>query len=156
MREALTQVGKAAASPAGVMLVGEAGAGRGLFARAIHAIAHDGTAPFVALDCRELLPAESERALFGAPNGGGASAGGNGGPRSGPGVEVVHPGSLLHSARGGTLVLRNIDELPVRVQARLATLFRDREFKTRSNGGAQLLFVRPDGGCRARVSGACR
>jgi two-component system nitrogen regulation response regulator NtrX len=41
------------------------------------------------------------------------------------------------------MVFRNLDELPVRVQARLATLFRDREFKTRSNGGAQLLSVRP-------------
>ena len=67
----------------------------------------------------------------------------NGVARSGPGVEVVHPGSLLHAARGGTIVLRNIDELPVRVQARLATLFRDREFKTRPNGGAQLLSLRP-------------
>jgi len=143
MREVLAQAGKAAASPAGVMLVGEAGAGRGLVARAIHAIAHDGSAPFVALDCRVLLPAESERALFGVPPNGGAAGGGNGGPRSGPGVEVVHPGSLLHAARGGTLVFRNLDELPVRVQARLATLFRDREFKTRLNGGAQLLSVRP-------------
>jgi two-component system nitrogen regulation response regulator NtrX len=145
MHEALVLACGAAESPAGVMLAGERGTGRGLLARAIHACAHDGGGPLVALDCRDLLPAEAERKLFGQP----ANGNGNGGgPRSGtargmPGVEVVHPGSILHSARGGTIVFRNIDELPVRVQARLATLFRDREFKARSNGGAQYYPVRP-------------
>ena len=143
MREVLTLVGKAAASPAGVMLTGEPGTGRGLVARAIHACAHNGNAPLVALDCRVLLPAESERALFGVPANGGAPGAGNGPRRSAAGVEVVHPGSLLHAARGGTIVFRNLDELPERVQARLATLFRDREFKTRANGGAQRFAARP-------------
>jgi two-component system nitrogen regulation response regulator NtrX len=143
MREVLTQAGTAAASPAGVMLTGERGTGRGLIARAIHTCAHRGEAPFVAVDCRVLLPAESERALFGVPADGGAPGAAAGALRTGPAVEVVHPGSLLHAARGGTMVFRNLDELPVRVQARLATLFRDREFKTRPNGGVQLFPVRP-------------
>ena len=143
MQEVLRQVAKAAATPAGVMLVGEPGTGRGLIARTIHASAHNSSAPLVAVDCRELLPAESERTLFGLPANGSAAGGGNGAGRGGFSVEVVHPGSLLHAARGGTIVLRNVDELPVRVQARLATLFRDREFRTRPNGGAQLLSVRP-------------
>jgi two-component system nitrogen regulation response regulator NtrX len=143
MREVLSQIGKAAASPAGLMLTGEPGTGRGLVARAIHASAHAGNAPLVSLDCRVLLPTESERALFGMPAGGTSGGGGNGGPRGGPGPEVVHPGSLLHAARGGMIVFRNVDELPVRVQARLATLFRDREFRTRLNAGAQLFSVRP-------------
>jgi two-component system nitrogen regulation response regulator NtrX len=143
MREVLTLIEKAAATPAGVMLTGEPGTGRGLVARAIHACAHVSTAPLVALDCRVLLPAESERALFGVQAAGGVLGRADGSPRPGPGVEVVQPGSLLHAARGGTIVFRNLDELPVRVQARLATLFRDREFKTRSNGGAQSFSVRP-------------
>jgi len=143
MREVITQIAKAAASPAGLMLTGEPGTGRGLAARAIHAGAHGGNAPLVALDCRVLLPAEAERTLFGVPANGNGAGGGNGATRSSSGLEIVHPGSLLHAARGGTIVLRNIDELPVRVQARLATLFRDREFKTRLNGGAQVFSVRP-------------
>jgi len=143
MRELLAQVDKAAASPACVMLTGEPGTGRGLVARAIHACAHDRNAPLVALDCRVLLPAGAERTLFGVPANGGGAGAGNGAARSGSGVEVVHPGSLLHAARGGTIVLRNLDDLPVRVQTRLATLFRDREFRTRPNGGAQFLSLRP-------------
>jgi DNA-binding NtrC family response regulator len=137
MREVITQVGKAAASPAGLMLMGEAGTGRGLIARAVHACAHAGNAPSVWLDCRVLLPAEAERILFGVP------ANGDSATRSGAGLEIVHAGSLLHAARGGTIVFRNIDELPMRVQARLATLFRDREFKTRLSGGSQVFSVRP-------------
>ena len=141
MREVITQIAKAAASPAGLMLTGEPGTGRGLVARVIHAAAHAGNAPLVALDCRVLLPAEAERTLFGVPaNGAGAS---NGGTRGSSGLEIVHAGSFLYAARGGTIVFRNIDELPMRVQARLATLFRDREFKTRLAGGAQLFPVRP-------------
>ena len=157
MHEALALACRAAASPAGVLLSGERGTGRGLLARAIHTCAHDGSAPLVAVDCRQLLPIEAERALFGQPANGNGDGGAlaNGTTRAIPGVEVIHPGSLLHSARGGTIVFRNIDELPVRVQARLATLFRDREFKTRSNGGAQLYPVRPvaiaDPGFRALV-----
>ena len=91
-------------------------------------------------------PRPSARFSACPPNGGarGGQAGtGRHGSGAAPGVEVVHPGSLLHSARGGTIVFRNVDELPVRVQARLATLFRDREFKTRLNGGAQHYGVRP-------------
>jgi two-component system nitrogen regulation response regulator NtrX len=141
MREVVTEIAKAAASPAGLMLMGEPGTGRGLVARAIHASVHNGSAPLVALDCRVLLPAEAERTLFGVPPSGGGM--GNGTTRSPSGLEIVHSGSLLHAARGGTIVLRNVDELPVRVQARLATLFRDREFKTRLNGGAQVFTVRP-------------
>jgi two-component system nitrogen regulation response regulator NtrX len=146
MRGVIDQICRAGESPAGVMLTGERGSGRGLVARAIHACACDGRAPLVAVDCRDLLPAQAERTLFGSAangNGGPVGAGGNGGTRGGLGVEIVHPGSMLHSARGGTIVFRNIDELPVRVQARLATLFREREFRTRPNGGAQLYPVRP-------------
>jgi two-component system NtrC family response regulator len=142
MREVLTLVGKAAASPAGVMLTGEPGSGRSLVAQAIHACAHANRAALVSLDCRVLMPAESERALFGVPSNGGGGGAGRSGVRA-AGVEVVHPGSLLYTARGGTIVFRYLDELPVRVQARMATLFRDREFKTRSTAGAQLFTARP-------------
>jgi two-component system nitrogen regulation response regulator NtrX len=143
MQEALVLSCKAAASPAGVMLSGERGTGRGLLARAIHACAHNGSAPFVSVNCRELLPAEAERALFGLPADGTGEALRNGTARAIAGLEVVQPGSLLHTARGGTIVFRNIDDLPVRVQARLATLFRDREFKARPNSSAQYYPVRP-------------
>jgi DNA-binding NtrC family response regulator len=129
-------VGKAAASPAGIMLTGEPGTGRGLVARAIHACAHNGNAPWWR-DC--WVPCRVTRVLASAM----AKAGAGTGPRRSA-AGVSRPSrSLLHAARGGTIVFRNLDELPQRVQARLARLFRDREFKTRANGGAQVFAARP-------------
>jgi two-component system nitrogen regulation response regulator NtrX len=137
MRDVLARIGEAAASPACVMLAGEPGTGRGLVARAIHARAHGNGAPFVAVDCGTFLPVEAERTLFGAPSDG------NGGPRPPSGLEVIFPGGLLESALGGTVCFRHVEELPTRVQSRLATLFRDREYQTRPHGEAHPFSARP-------------
>ena len=139
MREVLGHIDKAAASTTGVLVSGEPGTGRGLVARAIHACANANGAPFVAVDCDILLPAEAERQIFGVPGNGH----GNGGPRGARAPEVVCAGSLLHSALGGTIFFRHLQELPTRVQARLATLFRDREFIERPRGDALPFTARP-------------
>ena len=139
MREVLGHIDKAAASTTGVLVSGEPGTGRGLVARAIHACANANGAPFVAVDCDILLPAEAERQIFGVPGNGH----GNGGPRGARAPEVVCAGSLLHSALGGTIFFRHLQELPTRVQARLATLFRDREFIERPRGDALSFTARP-------------
>ena len=137
MREMLSLVDKASVSRAGVMVSGEPGTGRGLVARAIHACGQANGAPFVPVYCSALLPAETERLLFGA------AGNGNGEPRPAHSREVVYPGSLLHDALGGTIYFRNVEELPTRVQARLATLFRDREFQTRPRSEPMPFTARP-------------
>ena len=162
MREVLGHIDKAAASATGVLVTGEPGTGRGLVARAIHARsapsvtpaqagaqdhlvtpANAGVqpidAPFITVNCDTLLPADAERQIFGVPGNGH----GNGGPRAARAPEVVYPGSLLHSALGGTIFFRHVEELPTRVQARLARLFRDREFLQRSRGDALPFTARP-------------
>jgi DNA-binding NtrC family response regulator len=96
-------------------------------------------APFITVNCDTLLPADAERQIFGVPGNGH----GNGGPRAARAPEVVYPGSLLHSALGGTIFFRHVEELPTRVQARLARLFRDREFLQRSRGDALPFTARP-------------
>lgn len=137
MRDVLTQIDVASASSAGAILSGEPGTGRGLVARAIHACANGDGAPFVAIECSALLPAEAERVLFGAP------PGGHGWPRQLSGPQTLYPGSLLRDALGGTTCFRNVEELPARVQARLAALFRDREFQTRPQGEDLPFTARP-------------
>jgi DNA-binding NtrC family response regulator len=139
MREVIGQIDKAAALRTGVLVTGESGTGRGLVARAIHACAHADGAPFVAVDGDTLLPGEAERQIFGISGNGH----GNGAPRAARAREVVYAGSLLHAALGGTIFFRHVEELPTRVQARLATLFRDREFLQRSRGDALPFTARP-------------
>ena len=139
MHEVIGHIDKAAASRTGVLVTGEPGTGRGLVARAIHACANADGAPFVAVDCDTLLPGEAERQIFGVSGNGQR----NSGSRSAHAPEVVYPGSLLHIALGGTIFFRHIEELPTRVQARLATLFRDREFLERPRGEALPFTARP-------------
>jgi DNA-binding NtrC family response regulator len=139
MREVLGHIDNAAASRTGVLVSGEPGSGRGLVARAIHACANAGGAPFVAVECDTVLPAEAERQIFGVPGKGH----GNGAPRPAHAPEVVYAGSLLHTALGGTIFFRHLQELPTRVQSRRATLFRDREFLERPRGDALPFTARP-------------
>ena len=54
MAEALKQIGKAATTRTPVLLIGEAGSGRGLLAREIHRRSNRMGGPFVALDCASL------------------------------------------------------------------------------------------------------
>lgn len=139
MCEAIGLIEKAVASRAGVLLVGEPGAGRGLVARTIHACGAPANAPFVAIDGRELAAAEAERAVFGVPGSGRA----RGAARPGRAREAVYPGSLLWQAVGGTLFFRHLEDLPARVQGRLATLLRDGEFAEGPRGQVRPLESRP-------------
>ncbi|HOG27859.1 MAG TPA: outer membrane beta-barrel protein [Vicinamibacterales bacterium] len=53
------------------------------------------------------------------------------------------PGALLHQALGGTIFFRHLEDLPARVQARLASLLREREFVENPRGEARLFPLRP-------------
>ena len=132
-----------------MLLYGEPGTGRELIARAIHAasasqyegsldqLMHDcwtngntGGPPFVVVDCRSL--SNLEVAVFGAqPDAGRRQA-------DHDGLDRVAPGSRLHSACGGTLFLRALQEMPSRVQVRLARLLRDGEALVAADDGGEI------------------
>lgn len=104
-----------------VLIEGPVGSGKSTLARALHDAGRPGR-PFVSVPCDTI--AEDEAAiLFG-----------RGEPRG-------HVPGLIDTAEGGTLVLENLDALPQRLQARLATLI--------GEGG-----YRPVGAVRARFSSA--
>jgi transcriptional regulator of acetoin/glycerol metabolism len=107
LREAVARARMLASSRAPVLLLGETGVGKELFARGIHASSAAAGAPFVSVNCaglsRDLLASE----LFGYADGAftGARRGGM-------------PGKF-EAAEGGTLFLDEIGELPVEVQGHL-------------------------------------
>jgi len=137
MPDLLEQIDNAAATRKGVLVSGESGTGRGIIARAIHVGQHAPPAPFVAVYCGTLHPREAEKRLFGEPatHEDGSSAIGR--------CERIDAGSLLHEAIGGTLYFRNVEELPARVQSRLARLLRDRECQIGSRRQAVPFDARP-------------
>ncbi|MDE2333595.1 MAG: sigma-54-dependent Fis family transcriptional regulator [Rhodospirillales bacterium] len=90
-----------------MLVVGETGSGKGLFARAIHAASRRATKPFVAVNCAGIARELVESELFGYRPGAFTGAASTG-----------HSGLLL-AANGGTLFLDEIGDMPVELQTRL-------------------------------------
>lgn len=102
----LRQVISAAASdPAPVLLSGEQGTGKKLISRMIHALSDRAHAPLISLNCRILPSTQLDRELF---LGGEATRDGFGGTPS-----------RIDMARGGYLVLEEIDQISLPLQVRL-------------------------------------
>jgi two-component system, NtrC family, nitrogen regulation response regulator NtrX len=118
MRAALDGARLAATTDGGVLICGEGGSGRRMLASEIHHLSAGPAAPFVTVDCGELVGIDS--ALFGV-------SGPSDGDRDRPGLDRISNACLLHQAVGGTLFLANVPEMPSRTQARLARILRDCE-----------------------------
>jgi len=102
-----------AASPLPVMLLAETGAGKELFARAIHDASPRAAGPFVAVNCGSIAPQLLESELFGyAP---GAFTGADRGGRAG----------YFEEASGGTLFLDEVAEMSLAMQAALLRVLED-------------------------------
>jgi two-component system, NtrC family, response regulator GlrR len=118
MIERMELANRAAGTDVPVILSGENGTGKELFARAIHAASARREKPFISLSCgavaEDLMMAE----LFGNESGGG----------------------VLGRAHEGTLLLSEIGELPVSVQLTLSKFLR----KTPHLPGRSAYAVRPD------------
>jgi Nif-specific regulatory protein len=116
VRAVYDQVTRAAAVDATVLLRGETGAGKGLFARAIHANSRRREGPFVTVDCTTLPDALVESELFGHEKG------------SFTGADRKVPGKV-DAADGGTLFLDEVGELAPTAQARLLRFLQEHAFE---------------------------
>jgi len=106
IRSAIALARKVAPTEAGVLLTGETGSGKEVFAQAIHQASLQAGRSFVALNCsafsRELLESE----LFGHRKGAFTGA-------------MQDQKGLIEEANGGTLFLDEIGEMPPELQAKL-------------------------------------
>ena len=99
-----------------ILILGETGTGKELFAKAIHNSAEDGEAkPFVAVNCASLPESLIESELFGYKSGAFTGASREG-----------RRGRILQ-ANGGTLFLDEIGDMPLQLQARLLRVLEERE-----------------------------
>ena len=97
---------KAAASSIPVLIEGESGVGKELFARAIHGTSERKTKPFVAVNCGAIPDNLVESILFGHEKG------------AFTGATERHMGKFVE-AHGGTLFLDEVSELPLAAQVKL-------------------------------------
>jgi len=131
------QVCRVADARNGLIVMGEPGSGREIVARAVHARHSTPVAPFVAVYCGNSGRDDLEQQLFGRPSPNDRSK------APAQACERVYPGSAVYEAMGGTLYIRNIEELPTKVQSRLARLLRDRECRLGSRDQSVTYSVRP-------------
>ncbi len=124
MLHVLDLLGKVAPADVHVMLIGETGVGKEVIARCIHQQSRRAGRPFVVVHCASLSPGLVEIELFGHEPGAFAGATGQ---RQG----------ALERARGGTVFLDSVSELPPSAQLRLLRALRERRFQR--PGGQQFL-----------------
>ena len=116
MQRLLQQVVQVADSDATILLFGETGTGKEVFARVIHANSRRGKGAFVALNCAAIPETLFESELFGHVRGAFTSA--HGAKRG-----------LFQSANGGTLFLDEIGEMPLSMQVKLLRAVQEREVR---------------------------
>lgn len=113
-RNLLAMAARVAESDATVLLTGESGTGKEVFARYIHARSPRCKQPFVAINCAAIPENLLEATLFGYEKG------------SFTGAQVTQPGKF-EQAQGGTILLDEISEMPLALQAKLLRVLQERE-----------------------------
>jgi len=124
MRAALDLARKVAATDSTVLLRGESGTGKDLFARTVHALSKRAGGPWVKVNCGALPEALLESELFGHEKGAFTGA-----VRQKPG--------RFEDAHGGTVFLDEIGEMPLTLQVKLLQAIEEKTF-TRVGGNRPL------------------
>jgi two-component system response regulator HydG len=116
MRRLLQTVATAAPTRATVLLQGESGTGKELVARALHDQSERADRPFIKLNCAALPEGLVESALFGHERGAFTGA-------------IKRVAGAFERAHGGTLLLDEISEMRLDLQAKLLRVLQEQEFE---------------------------
>ncbi len=114
MRETVARAERVARADASVLITGESGTGKEVLARHIHARSRRSGGPFIAMNCAAIPETLLESELFGHEKGAFSGA-------------VARRVGKFEAASGGTLLLDEISEMDVRLQAKLLRALQERE-----------------------------
>ncbi|MGA7800083.1 MAG: sigma-54 dependent transcriptional regulator [Gammaproteobacteria bacterium] len=123
-RELLGLARRVAGCNATVMITGESGTGKEVFARYIHQHSERADGPFVAINCAAIPENMLEAVLFGYEKG------------AFTGAYQARPGKF-EQAQGGTLLLDEVSEMDLGLQAKLLRVLQEREVERL--GGRQVI-----------------
>lgn len=126
MRRLMEQVATVAPTKAAVLLEGESGTGKEVLARAVHDLGNRSKGPFVTVNCAAMPEGLIESVLFGHEKGAFTGA-------------VGRVQGAFERAHGGTLLLDEISEMRLDLQAKLLRAIQEQEFER--VGGSQSVKV---------------
>ncbi len=128
-RRTLELTQRVALSDCTVLLVGASGTGKEVLARYIHRHSARAGGPFVAVNCAALPESMLEAILFGYERG------------AFTGAHAAHPGKF-EQAQHGTLLLDEVTEMPLALQAKLLRVLQEREVERLGGRASLALDVR--------------
>jgi two-component system response regulator FlrC len=109
----LEVVRKVAATEVSVLLTGESGVGKEVYARFLHGQSARAGGPFIAVNCAAIPENLVEATLFGYEKG------------AYTGAQVAQAGKF-EQAQGGTLLLDEVSEIPLQIQAKLLRVLQEK------------------------------
>jgi two-component system response regulator GlrR len=127
MEDKLAQANMVAGTDARVLLTGESGTGKELLARAIHEASPRRNKPFVAVNCSAMAENLLESELFGNESAAGATGAQKG---------------LFETADGGTLLLDEVGDMPMRLQVKLLRVLQENSIRPVGSADAVQTNVR--------------
>ncbi|WP_343627959.1 sigma-54-dependent Fis family transcriptional regulator [Roseateles sp.] len=122
MHQAVVRTRRVLDKPIALLLQGESGVGKDLFARAVHDSSARRDRPFIAVNCAALPESLIESELFGYR------------PGAFTGASREGAQGRLREAHGGTLFLDEIGDMPLSMQARLLRVLQDRQVQPLGGG----------------------
>ena len=129
MQALRAQIGRIARCGAPVAIRGESGTGKELAARAIHAQGARASFPFIAVNCGAIPEALMEAEFFGC--------------RSGAYTGALHERQgLFQAAHGGSLLLDEVDDLPLAMQVKLLRVLQERRVRKLGGSSDEAVDVR--------------
>ncbi|MDB5333726.1 MAG: domain S-box protein [Phycisphaerales bacterium] len=114
--EVIEKVNRVAPTEASVLITGETGTGKELFARAIHSASRRPDKPLIKLNCAAIPTSLVESELFGHEKGAFSGA-------------IARRVGRFELANGGTIFLDEVGEVPPDVQVKLLRVLQEREFE---------------------------
>lgn len=129
MQRVVAQAKRVASVDSTLLLLGESGSGKERISRLIHESSGRQAGPFVAINCAAVPEALLESELFGHARGAFTGA-------------VTERAGLFESAKGGTLLLDEVGELPSAMQAKLLRVLQEREVRRVGENRTRAIDVR--------------
>jgi formate hydrogenlyase transcriptional activator len=114
--ETIERVNRVAKTDASVLITGETGTGKELFARAVHSASRRHDKPLIKINCAALPSSLVESELFGHEKGSFSGA-------------IQRRIGRFELAHGGTIFLDEVGEVPLEVQVKLLRVLQEHEFE---------------------------